>query len=347
VNALALIYHRLGQYDRAVAEAQEALRRSPGHPFPLSNLAIAYRALGQYDNARKTGEEAVKLGVATTPTRRLLYQIGLMSGDGSAGGHLEWAKGKPREFDLVSAQAQAAAYGGRMREAVDLYQRARDLALARGLTGTATGFAVHIAWTDALYFGPKQAAADVKRLISEDKDETDVPGLPRFRTAAVLALAGFVAEAQAMVSTTEQRYPDATLVRTLMTPTTRAAIALQRARPDEAIDVLRAATPTEQGTIAGLVPVYLRAEAYLRKGAFADAAREYDRILQHRGVDPFSPIVPLAQLGLARAKGRLNDADGSRRAYSDLFTIWKAADADFGPLLAARREYERLQTHNN
>ena len=274
-NALALIHHRLGRHERAVAEAQEALRRSPGHPFPLSNLAIAYRALGRYDAAKKTAEEAVKLGIETTPTRRLLYQLGLLTGDGSAAAHLAWAKGKAREFDVISAQAQAAAFGGRVGEAVDLYQRARDLALARGLNGTASGFAVHIAWTDALYRAPKEAAANVKRLIGQDKADADVPGLPRFRAAAALGLVGLIAEAQALAGGAETRYPDATLVRTLLTPSTRAAIALYRSRPDDAIEALRAASPTELGTVAGLVPVYLRGQAYLQKGAFADASRQY------------------------------------------------------------------------
>ena len=346
-NALALIHHRLGRHERAVAEAQEALRRSPGHPFPFSNLAVAYRALGRYDDAKKTAEEAVKLGVETTPTRRLLYQLGLVTGDGSAASHLAWAKGKAREFDLISAQAQAAAFGGRVGEAVDLYQRATDLALARGLNGTASGFAVHIAWTDALYRAPKEAAANVKRLIGQGKGDTDVPGLPRFRAAAALGLVGLIAEAHALAGSAETRYPDATLVRTLLTPSTRAAIALYRSRPDDAIEALRAASPTELGTVAGLVPVYLRGQAYLQKGAFADASRQYEQILKHRGVDPFAPIVPLAQLGVARAKARLGDIEGSRRTYEELFTIWKAADADFEPLRTARKEYDRLQTHNN
>ena len=346
VNALALIHHRLGKHERAVEEAKEALRRSPGHPFPLSNLAVAYRALGKYEDAKKTGEEAVKLGIETTPTRRLLYQVGLITGDGSAAAHLAWAKGKPREFDLVSAQAQAFAFGGRLRESMDLYQRARDLAIARGLNGTASGFVVHMAWTDALYLSPKGAAVSMKRLIAPNK-EVDVPGLPRFRSAAALALAGLVPEAQAIASSAEQRYPEATLVRTLLTPTTRAAIALHRARPDEAIEALRAAVPTELGTVAGLVPIFLRGQAYLQKGAFDDARRQYEQILQHRGVDPFAPIVPLAQWGSARAKARLGDVEGSRRAYEELFAIWKTADADFEPLLTARKEYERLQTHND
>ena len=144
----------------------------------------------------------MKLGIETTPTRRLLYQVGLVTGDGSAAAHLAWAKGKSREFDIVSAQAQAAAFGGRMHEAVELYQRARDLAFARGLNGTASGLAVHIAWTNALYLTPKETAASVKRLIGQDKPEADTPGLPRFRAPAALALAGLVNEAQALVAGT-------------------------------------------------------------------------------------------------------------------------------------------------
>jgi eukaryotic-like serine/threonine-protein kinase len=344
-NALALIHNRLGHYDRAVTEAEEALRRSPGHPFPLSNLAFAYRALGRYDDAKKTGEEAVKLGVETTPTRRLLYQIGLVKRDGSAAAHLAWAKGKPREFDLVSAQGQAAAFSGRMAEASDLYDRAIDLALARGLRGTASGYSAHVAWINALY-RTKDSAATVRRILARVDDEADTPGtVPRFRAGAALGLSGAVPEAQALVARAEQRYPESTLVRALLVPSTRAAIALHQARPNEAIQALRAATPAEMGSIAALVPLYLRAEAYLQRGSFDEAIRQYEQILEHRGVDPFTAAVPLAHLGMARAKARKGDADGSRRAYEELFRIWNGADADFAPLIAARAEYGRLHTH--
>ena len=343
-NALALIYNRTGQYDRAIAEAQEALRRAPGHPFPLSNLAFAYRSLGRYDEARKTGQEAVTLGVETAPTRRLLYQIGLVTGDGSAATHLAWAKDKPREFDLVSAQAQAAAFYGQMKEAADLYQHAADIALARGLSGTASGLAAHLALTRALYGSPRDAAADVKRIIDRVDTESDAPGtVPRFRAGVAFALAGLIGDAQSLVARAEQRHPDSTFVRTVLAPSTRAAIALHQSRPQHAIDALGAAVPTETGTVAGLVPFYLRGEAFRQQGAWAEAIRQYELILQHRGVDPMAPFIPLAHLGLARARAQAGDAAGSRRAYDEVFTIWKDADADFAPLLAARAEYQGLR----
>jgi serine/threonine protein kinase/tetratricopeptide (TPR) repeat protein len=342
-NALAVIHNRVGRYERAVEEAQEALRRSPGHPFPLSNLSIAYRALGRYADARQTGEEAVKLGVETTPTRRLLYQIGVLTGDGSAATHLAWAKDRPREFDLVSAQAQVAAYEGRAKDAGEWFRRASEMAIARNLRGTASGYAAQLAWTEALYRTGADATARVRRTLTSNDSDTDGPGtIPRFRAAAALAITGLGAEAIPIVAQGEQRYPESTFVRTVLRPVTRAAIALRQQKPDEAIEILRAAEPTELGTVAALVPPYLRGEAFLQRSAYVEAIREYRKVLQHRGVDPFAPTVPLSQLGVARAYARNGDVGNSRRAYEELFNIWKNADADFAPLRAARAEYARL-----
>jgi tetratricopeptide (TPR) repeat protein len=344
VNALALIHVRTGRYDRAIAEAQDALRRSPGHPFPLSNLAFALRAVGKYDEARKVAEEAVSLGVATTPTRRLLYQLGVATSDGSAATQLAWAKGRPREFDLISAQAQAAAFHGRLREATGLYQRASDMATARGLRGTASGYSAHIAWTEALYLNAVQSA-DVRHAIGRVETEGDAPGtVPRFRAGAAFGLAGIFDEAEALAAHAEGRYPESTFVRTVLVPSTRAAIALRQSRPDAAIEALKAAAPTELGTIAGLVPLFLRAEAYLQQGSYPEAIREYERVLANRGVDPLAPVIPLAHLGIGRARARVGDAAASRRAYEELFAVWKDADADLPILLAARTEYDRLST---
>jgi eukaryotic-like serine/threonine-protein kinase len=343
VNALALIHHRMGRHERAVEEAREALRRSPGHPFALSNLAIAYRSLGKYDEARKVGREAVALKVETTPTRRLLYQLGALANDGTAAEHLQWAKDRPREFDLVSAHAQVAAYEGRLHEADELYRRAVDMAVARELQGTASGYAAQLAWTDGLLGDAAHASDSVRRALALVAEAAEGPGtIPRFRAAAALAITGQGAEGLKLVTRAETDYPEATFVRTVLAPITRAAIAIRAQKPDEAIDALQPATQTELGTIAGLVPSYLRAEAFMQKGSTADAVKEYQKIVDHRGVDPFAPMLPLAHLGLARAQARLGNADAGRRAYEELFEIWKRADADFAPLAAARAEYARL-----
>ena len=69
-NALAVSFNRMGDYARAIQEAQEAERRNPQHPFPRSNLAYAYRGRPLRD-ARRTAERALAHELETLPLRRL------------------------------------------------------------------------------------------------------------------------------------------------------------------------------------------------------------------------------------------------------------------------------------
>jgi hypothetical protein len=106
---------------------------------------------------------------------------------------------------------------------------------------------------------------------------------------------------------------------------------------------LRRAAPYENGIVAALLPVYVRGEARLRAGAPAEAAREFQSILAHRGADPFSPVVAMAQLGLARAYARTGAIAESRAAYDTLLTMWANADPDLPVLQQARTELAQLR----
>lgn len=160
--------------------------------------------------------------------------------------------------------------------------------------------------------------------------------------AVVLALTGQPDAAETIVGEEAARRPRATLLQGVYVPVARAAIALGRDNPDGAIENLRAAAPYQLGAVAALVPIYLRAEAYRARGDGEAAAVEYQMILDHRGVDPFSSIHPVARLGLARAHALTGDAEASRRAYEELFTLWGDGDADVPVLREARREHAAL-----
>jgi tetratricopeptide (TPR) repeat protein len=336
-NALAILYNRIGRFDRGVEEAGEALRRSPGHPFPLSNLAHAYRGLGRYDEARRVAEEAVRLRVETVPTRRLLYQLAVLRGDrAGAAEQLRWAEGNPREFDMTAAQAQVAAYEGRLAEANALYTRTTELARGRALPEIAGSYLAHQALTLVLYGDRARALLAAREALSSaPADGAD--SVPRFRAVAALALLGD-AEGVRLAEAAAAAHPQSVVAGGVLLPVTRAAFELSRGRGREAVEHLRAAAPYETGTLAVLVPIYLRGAAFLLEGQGGRAREEFDRILAHRGSDPFSPVCALAPLGLARAWRAMGDSARSAAAYDTFLASWAGADADVPVLAVARRE---------
>ena len=79
----------------------------------------------------------------TLPTRRLLFQLDTLAGNASAAAaHVEWARGRPREFDMVGAQAQVAVYQGRMTDARRLDDQTMEMALKAGLREVSSGYGV-------------------------------------------------------------------------------------------------------------------------------------------------------------------------------------------------------------
>ena len=136
--------------------------------------------------------------------------------------------------------------------------------------------------------------------------------------------------------------PEHTLINAVLIPMVRAGIEIGRGSPLRAIDHLEAVAPHELGFIAALAPIHLRGQSYLMLGMARQAAEQFQRILDHRGTDPFSPFHAVAPLGLARAWAAAGDVDESLKAYERFLTTWTDADRDVPVLLEARDEYDRL-----
>jgi len=87
---------------------------------------------------------------------------------------------------------------------------------------------------------------------------------------------------------------------------------------------------------------YVRGLAYLAASQAQQAAAEFQKIIDHPGVNPPSPVHSLARLGLARAYAMAGDEAKARTAYQDFFVLWKDADPDV-PVIQAKAEYAKLQ----
>ena len=156
-------------------------------------------------------------------------------------------------------------------------------------------------------------------------------------------LAGDAGRAQALIEESGRRFPNDTLVNSVWLPTVRAAIEVRRDNSAKAIQELQAAMCCELGRDASFLPIYHRGQAYLRAGKGTEAAAEFQKILDHRGIDATSPHYALAHLGLARASALASDTSKSRKAYQDFFALTKDADPDIPILQQARAEYAKLK----
>src|SRR3954466_3947315 len=95
--------------------------------------------------------------------------------------------------------------------------------------------------------------------------------------------------------------------------------------------------------IGPLYTVYVRGLAYLAARRGAEAAMEFQRILDDRGIVVSDPIGALAHLQLGRALMLSSNPTNAKIAYEDFLRLWKDADADIPILKQARAEYARLQ----
>jgi tetratricopeptide (TPR) repeat protein len=338
-NALAVAFNRLGHYERAIEEALEAERRNPRHPFPRSNLAYAYRGASRFAEARRTAEAAIAQQIETLPLRRLVYQLALVDGDEAlAEATLAWAKGRQREFDMVGAQAQAVAYAGELQRARPLYQRTADLARRQGLAQVALSYSAQAAWTESLYGDRREALAQARDVL-----RLEPSAVPRLRAATAIAFAGAPDEAERAIAAARGQESSDSFVGGVYLPIAEASVELARGAPARALAALERAQAYELGSVAALAPVFLRGLGLRQKGDAAGARREFETVLQHRGVDPFSPLHALARVELARARADSGDTAGARSDYDAFLALWAGADSELPVLQAARRERAGLK----
>jgi tetratricopeptide (TPR) repeat protein len=318
---LALNHTAAGRYEEAIKASQEVRRVSPGIAQGYRFLAPALMRLGRFDEALKTIEEARSRQLDNVFNRQTAIQSAFALGHAEAQRDvLERIRQADSERQVTLWRGRIDAFEGRWRNARELFLQAQtaDAALPQAL------------------FGFCRAEDGDRALAPARLTSASVAYAPLVATDG--SLCGQVAVAETFADEMAKRFPQSTLTRDVSLPVLRAAIALKRDQPQQALDALRT---TGIGGGAGFLPYYLRGQAHLRLKHGAEAAKEFSAILEHRGWGPMSVFYPLAHVGLARASAMAGDPSSSRRAYEAFFAAWKDADADLPVLIAAKQDYNR------
>jgi eukaryotic-like serine/threonine-protein kinase len=341
----------LGRYEKSIDEAKIALGLDPDFPFGFENLALSYVALEHIDEAENALRQASERRLEIPDFFIQRYTIAFLKGDNAGMERVAAeARGKPAAEDwMFNSQGFVLAYSGHLGEARKMSSRAADLARQTERRETEALYETDGAMREAL-FGNASIARQRAKAALALSNSRDV----EYGVAFALAVVGESSRPQALTDDLSRRFPEDTKVRFTFTPTLRALLALNRNEPSKAVQLLQTAIPYESALqssggsefllgAGNLYPAYVRGEAYLALHQDAEAAVEFQKILDHRGIVIVDPIGALAHLELGRAYVLAGDKVKGRKAYNDFLTLWKDADPDIPILKEATADYTKLQ----
>jgi eukaryotic-like serine/threonine-protein kinase len=335
------IYPVFGEYEKAIEAAKRSIGIDPDFPFSYVNLATAYQLLDRLPEATATFQQASERKVDIPNFQVQSYDLAFLMGDKAGMDRLvAQSKKLGTEDSMSNHEAFVLAYSGHLEQARMMSRKAVDL-VQQAQAETAALYQAGAAAREAFFGNVAEATRSAEAALQLSKAR-DV----EYGAAFALALSGDSSPALTLANDLEKRFPEDTSVRSSYLPVLRALL-----DPAKAIEALRVATPNElgvplswfNGTFGQLYPVYVRGVAYLASHQGAEAAAEFQKILDHRGIVATDPIGALAHLQLARAFALSGAPTKANAAYNDFLTLWKDADPGIPILKQAQAEYAKLR----
>jgi serine/threonine protein kinase/Flp pilus assembly protein TadD len=342
LDNLALQYYGIGHFGKALANASQGYQLDPKDTFANQNLAGSYMVLNRYDEAKSVITNAQIQNLSFTGARDL-YAIAFMQHDQNAmQRNLEILKGKGiREVLILLFKAEGEYSQGKTQAARQTYAENINLVKSQGANEFAAALLVgqyqietELGYSTATALAVAKASAATK-----DRDT-------RSEAMELLARTGDASGAEKLATELVQEFPNDTMLNSVWIPIARAFTEIRRNNGSKAVALLESARPYELGqgpNSCNYWANYARGEAYRAAHDGANAAAEYQKILDHQGVEAVSPLYALAHLGLGRAYALKGDSAKARTAYQDYFATSKEGGPEIPILKQAKAEYAKLQ----
>jgi tetratricopeptide (TPR) repeat protein len=295
--------------------------------------------LGRFDEAEQAEREAQKINPDSEQAHVHNYFFAFLRRDQAAmDREVNWAKGRPEEAQFTFLLSATALYHGRVKQSEELQKRAVEMLKQQNRAENASGILMGSAG-DLMYIGRcDQAKAHAKAALDLLRGQMTLAN-----GAAIYAACEDRDQAQKLLEGARAMYPKNTVIHSVVPPIVTAAVEKSRGNVSQAIQLLESIRGYEGGIILGLGTTFARGNLYLQQRMGNEAAAEFRKVIDQRGIDLFSPTHTLAHLGLGRALAINGDTAGARKAYQDFFALWKDADHDLAVLIEARKEYDALR----
>ena len=243
-NNLAVIYGGMGQLERALQEAQEAVHLDPNDSNNVANLGFSYLALNRFDEARRIIEQALVHVPDNFVCRVGIYILALLRGDArTMQQQVAWASGKAGvENIFLSIEANTATAHGNLAKARDLVQRSVAADKRDNLSAHAAATQAQAALWEAQYGNVELARKEVSALLTKEAGE-----IAKIMAALALGEVKNVQRAEAIVRELNLRAPNDTILNSVWLPSIRAHVEISRGNPAGAVTLLQAALPYDLG----------------------------------------------------------------------------------------------------
>jgi tetratricopeptide (TPR) repeat protein len=305
-------------------------------------MIYSYLCLNRFDEARAMAEESIAKKLDNGPVHGHLFALAFLKKDQAGmNKELAWGKGTENEPFLLAGKVGAESSWGQMRLAQNSLREAETASLRNGMKEFAAVLKTQSAKRLAAYGDCVAAKASTETALAEVPD-----GENRRVAALALAQCGDSAAAKRLIDAEVRAFPQDTVLRGILVPLVEALGSIHTGDAQAALAVLEPARRFELGGQTANAPywiLYVRGTAYLKSKHPDRAAPEFQKILDFRGRQATSELIPLAQLQLARAYAMQNDSAKARTAYQDFLATWKDADPDIPILKEAKSEYAKLQ----
>jgi len=331
-EAMASAYDRLGQFDKALAQYEVALRLDPNNATYYGLIALMYTHLKRLDDAKTILEQARGRKLDNSLLHLVTYDLAFLNGD-TAGmqQQVEWATGRPGdEAYFLMMQSETEAYYGRLAKAREFSRRAIQSAIRADFKDTAAHWQANAASREATLGNSQAAKRDVAAALALSRDGSVISV-----AVSTLERVGDHAGAESLLAELERSQPSST--QTYL----RAEMEVTKGNTAQALALLEILAPRELWM--GLDPAYLRGQAFLLAHNGEAATAEFEKIIYYRGLLRHELIWPLAHLQLGRAYALKGDTTKAKMAYQDFLTLWKDADPNIPILKQAKAEYAKLQ----
>ena len=338
----------LGKYERVVEEGQKTIDLNPEFAIGYNTLAYGYAQLDRPLESEKVLQRAEARKLEFAGFGLLRYDLAFLRGDLAEMSRLAAVVRATSEGEdwIANHEAFALAHSGRVQQAKGKSTRAADFAQQAGRPeqggsvrngSRAVGRVLRQragspAWSDGGSRVIEAARHQVRRS----------PGAGHLRRVFAMQQTGRRSGTQPPGRYGRQIQLSADAARASFAEPARSRKG--RSTPGTG-DRQRTGRASQQlcRILRSLVSGLRAWQSLSGRTSGADAAAQFQTILDHRGIVVSDPIGALAHLQLGRALDMSGDKPKAKAAYQDFLTLWKDADSNIPILAQAKAEYARLQ----